>query len=123
MFKLCHLVKTAKDPRHLHRIQLLEALFAYSLNQASPSANPRVSEILNHLEEIDRLIEQTAPKWPLSQISKIDLAILRLAIYEINHTPTPPKVIIDEAVELAKGYGNESSSEFINGVLGAIIKK
>jgi len=115
-------VKTAKDPRHLHRISLLEDLFAYSLSGIKPKKNSQLSPILEKLSEIDLIIVKKAPKWPLNQISKIDLAILRLAIWEINFGATPPKVAVDEAVELAKDYGNESSSEFINGVLGSLLK-
>lgn len=115
-------MKTAKDPRHLHRISLLQDLFAYSLSGIKPKKKSELSEILVKFPEIDVIIEKKAPKWPLNQISKIDLAILRLAIWEINFSDTPPKVAVDEAVELAKDFGNESSSEFINGVLGSLLK-
>jgi len=64
-----------------------------------------------------------APEWPLEQINKIDLAILRLAIWELTiKQKEPPKVIIDEAIELGKTYGSEKSSSFINGVLGTVFK-
>ena len=73
---------------------------------------------------IDAIITQCAPEWPLSQINRVDLAILRLGLYELKYTPkTPPKVVIDEAVELAKRYGSENSASFTNGVLGAALKK
>lgn len=75
------------------------------------------------MAEIDEIIEKCASEWPISKINKIDLAILRLAIYELAFpTKTPPKVIIDEAVELAKEFGSENSPAFINGVLGTVIK-
>jgi len=61
--------------------------------------------------------------WPVDKLNKIDLAILRLAIYELERKKTPPKVIIDEAVELAKEFGGENSPSFINGVLGTIYKE
>jgi N utilization substance protein B len=87
---------------------------------------PRTPElavkILKQKKKIDKLIESAAPAWPIHHLNKIDLAILRLAVYELENGNTPPKVIIDEAVELAKEYGAESSPSFINGVLGTIYK-
>ncbi|EKD87255.1 MAG: hypothetical protein ACD_36C00174G0003 [uncultured bacterium] len=71
---------------------------------------------------IDEKIAGAAPEWPLPKISKIDLAILRLAVTELVEKKEPPKVIIDEAVELAKQFGNDNSSKFVNGVLGTILK-
>ena len=74
-------------------------------------------------KEIDKLVETAAPEWPLEQIAVIDIAILRLAIYELLFcTDIPPKVAIDEAVELAKTYGGSNSSKFINGVLGTVYR-
>jgi len=76
-----------------------------------------------HLTDIDARIHAAAPEWPVDKIAKIDLAILRLAIYELTvEKKEPPKVIIDEAIELAKEYGNDASSKFVNGVLGTILK-
>ncbi|TAK33631.1 MAG: transcription antitermination factor NusB [Chloroflexota bacterium] len=80
-----------------------------------------VEGALCHLNEIDALIEKTAPSWPLPQMAKIDKNILRLAIYEIlfdNKVPT--KAAINEAVELAKAFGGENSARFVNGVLGSV---
>lgn len=75
------------------------------------------------LDEIDKKITASAPEWPLDKIAKIDLAVLRNAVYELSReTPEPEKVIIDEAVELSKEFGNDKSSSFINGVLGSIVK-
>lgn len=75
-------------------------------------------------ENIDKLIsENLAAKWTIERISKIDLSILRLAIYEIKNTETPYKVAINEAVELAKMYGEDNSKVFINGVLASIVNK
>ena len=71
---------------------------------------------------IDEKIAHVAPEWPLPKISKIDLAILRLAVTELVEKKEPPKVIIDEAVELAKQFGNDNSAKFVNGVLGTILK-
>jgi N utilization substance protein B len=82
-----------------------------------------VKAILKKKVKIDNLITEAAPAWPIDKLNKIDLAILRLAVYELEYEKTPPKVVIDEAVELAKEYGSESSSSFINGVLGTIYKE
>jgi len=67
------------------------------------------------------MISKAAPTWPVEKLNKVDLAILRLAIYELKiKKKTPPKVIIDEAVELAKKYGADNSSKFVNGALGSL---
>lgn len=80
--------------------------------------------IFKNLEGIDKLIAENAPEWPLSQIARIDRSILRLGVYELIFSDeVPPKVAIDEAVELAKAFGGENSSKFINGVLGSIYRK
>lgn len=74
-------------------------------------------------EEIDSLITSHAPEWPLDQVSVVDKSILRLAIFELLHTKeVPGKVIINEAVELAKTFGGDNTSRFINGVLGTIYR-
>ena len=79
-----------------------------------------------HLKEIDTLIEKCAPEWPLDQIAGIDRSILRLGVYELlfgDYDEVPPKVAINEAIELAKNFGGENSYRFINGVLGTIYKE
>lgn len=81
-----------------------------------------VEKILAQKTELDLDIQKAAPTWPTDKLNKVDLAILRLAVYELKLGETPPKVIIDEAVELAKEFGAESSSSFVNGVLGTIFK-
>ncbi|WP_180270648.1 transcription antitermination factor NusB [Sporanaerobium hydrogeniformans] len=78
--------------------------------------------ILEHLEEIDTLIKESATNWSIERIAKVDHMILRLAIYELKWTDIPPKVVVNEAVEIAKGYSTDKSPKFINGVLGNIIK-
>ena len=100
----------------------MQTLFAWDFNKADQLSNDTAIQILEHIGKIDKLIEQAAPTWPVSKINKIDLAILRQAVYELVINPkAPPKVIVDEAVELAKEYGSESSSSFINGALGKLI--
>jgi len=115
-------MKRSDDPRHLKRQAIVKNLYAKVINP-STIALPATTKILPHLSAIDQLIVKCAPEWPLSQINRVDLSILRLAIYELKFTPpTPPKVVIDEAVELAKTYGSEASPGFINGALGAVLK-
>ncbi|MEZ4619959.1 MAG: transcription antitermination factor NusB [Caldilineaceae bacterium] len=84
-----------------------------------------VSGVITHQVEIDHLIEEFAPEWPVSQLAIIDRNILRLALFEIgiHMADAPPKVIINEAVELAKSFGGDSSPRFINGVLGTALKR
>jgi N utilization substance protein B len=113
-------MKTATDPRHLKRREAVKILFAETFTKQSRTE--LVEAILKQKTKIDKLIIKAAPAWPIENLNKIDLAILRLAVYELKNESTPPKVIIDEAVELAKEYGSESSSSFINGVLGKIYK-
>lgn len=80
--------------------------------------------IQKNKEEIDKQIEKNLKSdWKIERISKVDLAILKLAIYELKYTEIPFKVVINEAVELAKKYGEESSKKFVNGILASIIKE
>lgn len=73
--------------------------------------------------EMDALIQRFAPAWPVSQLPVVDRSILRLAIYELlYHRGAPPKVAINEAVELAKAFGSESSPRFVNGVLASVLE-
>lgn len=78
---------------------------------------------LEHLEAIDAEIAAHATNWSFERIARVDLSILRLAIYEMNYTDVPKKVAVNEAVEIAKVYSSEKSPKFINGVLGSIMKK
>lgn len=84
-----------------------------------------VQGVLEHLEDIDNMIRLAAPTWPLSQMAGIDKNILRLAIFEIlfNTGKTPAKAAINEAVELAKMFGSDNTSRFVNGVLGTVISQ
>jgi transcription antitermination protein NusB len=90
--------------------------------EVSAFARSLVSGVVGHLEEIDQTLSQAAPHWPLSQMAKVDKNVLRLAIFEVlfNNTAVPPKVAINEAVDLAKIFGSDSSGRFVNGVLGTI---
>ena len=78
--------------------------------------------VLKNEKTIDRTIEKYAPNWPVQQLSIIDRNILRIAIFELTcHRKTPPKAIANEAVELAKSFGSDSSPKFVNGVLGSLM--
>jgi N utilization substance protein B len=131
--------------RHLGRIIALQTLYEFAFRQASADASANIDEILGrNLEryqdtiddtafvesltkgveankaELDATIQPIAPEWPLAQISLIDLSILRIALCELLKMAdkVPPKVAINEAVELAKAFGSDNSSKFVNGVLG-----
>ena len=83
-------------------------------------------QTLANRDKIDPLIEKCAPEWPLEQVTVVDRNILRLGIYELifgNYEDVPPKVAINEAIELAKSFGGESSGRFVNGVLGTIYRE
>jgi len=85
-----------------------------------------VTGVIQHLQEIDKIIEKAAPEWPINQITIIDRNVLRIGLYELlfgDREAVPPKVAINEAIELAKSFGGESSGKFINGVLGTVYKE
>ena len=135
-------MKSKLDPRHSARKLALSAVFCWLFSESDDEQSLILSqELLNqddiakdltlqlvggvkaHKEEIDRIISESAPDWPLDKISKIDLVILRIAIFEILFSDqTPDKVAIDESIELAKDFGNDTSAKFINGVLGTVVK-
>lgn len=113
-------MKTAKDPRHLKRIKLMKDLFSWNFRK---KATGKIKVIIENLEKIDKLISLSAPDRPIEQVNRIDLAILRLACFElIIKKDAPTKVIIDEAIELGKEYGSDSSASFINGALGKLVE-
>jgi N utilization substance protein B len=92
--------------------------------EAQAFAGELVAGVLRHRDELDRIIERSAPNWPIAQMSRVDKAILRLAIFEVLfHNRVPLKAAINEAVELGKRFGSDSSSRFINGVLGTIAQQ
>jgi N utilization substance protein B len=85
-----------------------------------------MKNVIKKKADLDKIITKAAPDWPLEKISIVDRNILRLGLYELifaNHTEVPPKVAINEAIELAKTYGGDTSSKFVNGVLGAVYKE
>jgi len=85
-----------------------------------------VEGVTKHSSELDKIIEKSAPQWPLDQIAIIDRNVLRLGLFELlfgNREEVPPKVAINEAIELAKSFGGDSSGKFVNGVLGTIYRE
>ena len=87
-------------------------------------ARELVHGVLEHIKEVDAVIGRFAPNWPVDQLAAIDRNILRIVVYElIIDGRTPSKVAINEAVELAKTFGGESSSRFVNGVLGTVMER
>lgn len=131
--------------RHLGRIVALQSLYEYEFRIQSNDTSTNIDEILNrNLEryetaiddksfvsalvdgviakqaEIDTQLQPIAPDWPIEQIARIDRSILRIGFYELLYMAelVPPKVAINEAVELAKAFGSDNSSKFVNGVLG-----
>lgn len=85
-----------------------------------------VTGVVKRLKEIDKIIEKAAPQWPISQINIVDRNVLRIGLYELlygSKEEVPPKVAINEAIELGKGFGGETSGKFINGVLGTVYKE
>jgi N utilization substance protein B len=134
--------------RHLQRSIAMQTLFEWdfqgrkneesmnmlkrNLEEFAPGVDDTV--FAHHLMEgtlreqktIDTLIEKCAPEWPLEQVTVIDRNILRLGIYELmygNYEEVPPKVAINEAIELAKSFGSDASPRFVNGVLGTIYRE
>lgn len=131
--------------RHLGRIVALQTLYEYEFRVQSEDSSADVDDILtrnldryesaiddktfveqlvkgvlDQQKDLDTQIQPIAPDWPIEQIARIDRNILRIGVYELLHQAkvVPPKVVINEAVELAKAFGSDNSSKFINGVLG-----
>lgn len=113
-------MKTADDPRHKKRQQLVQELFKMDFHIQPISDD--ATEIFKNKDIIDQSISSAAPEFPIDKINKTDLAILRLAVYELLlQKQTPPHVVIDEAVELAKEFSGDTSPSFINGALGKVL--
>jgi len=132
--------------RHLSRTIALQTLYEWDFYQQNNDLLPKilnrnlkesrgkikdeefaknlVEGVVKKISEIDKIIQDCAPEWPIEQITLIDRNVLRLGIYELLFIKeTPPKVTINEAIEVAKTFGGESSKKFINGVLGTIYEK
>ena len=113
-------MKTSNDPRHIKRQHTVQELFKIQFHQQPLS--DRAKEVLVHQEILDATIHKAASEFPIDKINRVDLAILRLAVFElIIEKKEPVNVIIDEAVELGKEFGGDASPSFINGALGNII--
>lgn len=135
--------------RHLGRIIALQTLYEQELRQAADDKTFDVNQVLarnvaryqdmlddvefiNQLvagvtkqtAELDAKLQPVAPEWPIDQIARMDRLILRIGLYELdNEADVPPKVVINEAVELAKAFGGDNSSKFVNGVLGTLLRE
>ena len=134
--------------RHLSRSVALQSLFEWDFNGKKKIALKGIVQhaiaefapgskdedfvydlalgVEKHQDEIDTLISQVAPDWPLDQLTNVDRNVLRIGIYELKFSlarDVPPKVAINEAIELAKTFGGSSSGKFVNGVLGTIYKQ
>lgn len=131
--------------RHLARSIVLQTLFQWDFNgkdngkianilennltefgaglKEDEFINQLINGVVNNLETLDNIITEYAPDWPVEQITVVDRNILRMGIYELVYDKEiPPKVAINEAIELAKSYGGPASGKFVNGVLGSIYK-
>ncbi len=109
--------------------QNVDEVLALNLEQQAPGmddhafARELLRGVVTHLGEIDTVLAETAPEWPVDQIGSVDRSVLRLGIYELQFLKqVPPKVAINEAVELAKTFGGDASGKFVNGVLGTLYK-
>jgi N utilization substance protein B len=86
--------------------------------------NALVQGVAKYENQLDSVLQPVAPEWPIDQIARMDRLVLRIGLYELlMESDVPPKVVINEAVELAKAFGGDNSSKFINGVLGTILRK
>jgi len=110
----------------------LQAIIEHNVKEFAPGVeDPKfiydlVNNAIEKIGEIDKIIEKAAPQWPIDQIAMVDRAVLRLGIYELlfgNREEVPPKVAINEAIELAKTFGGDASGKFVNGVLGTIYRE
>jgi N utilization substance protein B len=110
------------DPRHFKRVKIVQEVYSFFFNPTEAKHKKTLGVIENEAR-IDELIVLSAPKYSIDRISKVDVAILRVAIYElVFEKKEPVKVIINEAVEIAKEMSGEKSPGFINAVLGKVIE-
>ena len=113
--------------------EALETIVEKNINEFGPGLEDNVNfvwqlinGVVSNIKNIDGIIEKAAPEWPLDKITVIDRNVLRMGLFELiygNKEEVPPKVAINEAIELAKTFGGESSGKFINGVLGTVFKQ
>ena len=114
-----------------HRSQKLQEVLEHSIHeqgvglQDTSFIEALVKGVTKNLKDIDEIITKHAPDWPIDKMTVVDRNVLRLGIYELQFTENkiPPKVVINEAIEMAKTFGGDSSGKFVNGVLGAIYGK
>lgn len=98
--------------------------FGAGLDDTKTFISESIEGVMEHIDDIDALIAEYATNWPMEQMTLVDRNILRLGVYEMQYNEDiPPKVAINEAIELAKAYGGPSSGKFINGILGAMFIK
>lgn len=115
------------DPRHEKRAQLMQTIFAIQFSGEEVQDLSKLSyleearEVISKADILDKEISAHAPERPLTEINQVDLSVMRLIIYESQTKKTPKKVLINEAIELAKEYGSDSSPKFVNGVLGKVL--
>jgi len=121
----CHEDLTENADYHVGMVPILDRNY----NEFAASIESRefidnlVWGVMDNKDKIDSILTPAAPEWPIDQIALVDLIIMRMGIYELLFTDeVPPKVAINEAVELAKAFGGENSSKFVNGVLGTIFR-
>jgi len=104
---------------HQQRVERVQALFAYGFD---PTQSEKIGDVIVHLPEIDALIAKYATERPIDQINKLDLAILRIAVFEWVYEQQEPGILIDEAITIAKEYSGESSGKFVHAVIDSIVK-
>lgn len=122
-FKIIYSIQIQKETDKKEQINLYLESNHIENQEAKEYIEDAILGIEKNLEEIDNLIKSNLKEnWKIERISKIDLSILRLAIYEIKYKEIPYKVAINEAVELAKKYGEDTSKNFVNGILASIVK-
>jgi len=135
--------------RHLGRIIALQTLYEQEMRQAANDPSLDIDEVLarnvrryremlndvafvkqlvtgvsQQADKLDAKLQPVAPEWPIDQIARMDRLVLRIGLYELdNEADVPPKVVINEAVELAKAFGGDNSSRFVNGVLGTLLRE
>ena len=123
-FKLINSLEIQKNNNLKEQIELYIECEGIEENNAKEYIKDAVLGIKEHIEDIQNLIKKNLKAdWEIDRISKIDLSLLKLAIYEIKYKEIPYKVAINECLELAKKYGEENSKNFVNGILASIVKE